>query len=204
MKSKFLTLLCLIFSIVGFGQNENSTVEKKDHPFRIEIEPTSYIAKGWSILGSYAVDKERNLSFGLYSIASTLPSGLNRTMFWNVEEEDEIRLTFEAAATMRYKIPYFLNTQSNPYIGLFFGWEAFKHTHATNNNVTNLSNFFLTPQVGYEIYVFKERLYLNPSVRIVYEFGRKSDFDNLGDITNSGPIIRSFVWLPSFSLGVRL
>lgn len=204
MKSIFFTLLCLVFSIVGFGQNENLSQEKKDHPFRLELEPTSYIAKGWSLLGSYAVDKERNLSFGLYTIASTLPSGLNRTMFWNVEDEDEIRLTFELATTVRYKIPYFLNTQSNPYIGLFFGWETFTHTQAANEQLTNLSNFFLTPQVGYEIYVFNERLYLNPSVRIVYEFARKTDFDNLGDLTNTGPIIRSFVWLPSFSIGVRL
>ncbi|MFT5820920.1 MAG: hypothetical protein ACI8ZM_002168 [Crocinitomix sp.] len=204
MKRLFFTLICITFSAFGFGQDENPPAEKADHPFRIELEPSSYIAKGWSLLGSYGIDKERNLSVGLYTIASTLPSGLNRTMFWNVEEEDKIRLSFEAAATLRYKIPYFLNTQSNPYIGLFFGWETFTHTHATNTNVTNLSNFFLTPQVGYEIYILKERLYLNPSVRIVYEFGRESDFDNLGDITNSGPIIRSFVWLPSFSIGVRL
>ncbi len=204
MKRLFFTLICITFSVLGITQDNNPSSEKADHPFRIEIEPTSYIAKGWSLLGSYGIDKERDLSVGLYTIASTLPSGLNRTMFWNVEEEDEIRLTFEAAATLRYKIPYFLNTESNPYIGLFFGWEAFTHTHATTAQVTNLSNFFLTPQVGYEIYVFKERFYLNPSVRIVYEFGRQTDFDNLGDITNSGPVIRSFVWLPSFSLGVRL
>lgn len=204
MKRFLFTLICIIFSTFGISQSDSPTSEKKDYPFRLEIEPTSYIAKGWSLLGSYAVDKERNLSFGLYTIASTLPSGLNRTMFWNAEEEDEIRLKFEAAATVRYKIPYFLNTQSNPYIGLFFGWEQFDYTQASTSNVTELSNFFLTPQIGYEIYVFKERLYLNPSVRIVYEFGRQSNFDNMGDITNSGPIIRSFVWLPSFSIGVRL
>jgi len=204
MRRLVITFAVFSFSILSFGQDDSTSTVKKDRPWRIEVEPTSYIAKGWSILGSYGVTPDRNLHVGLYSIASTMPSGMNRSMFWNVEEEDEIRLTFEIAASVRYKIPYFTKTESNPYVGLFLGWETFRHTNGISGYETHLSNFFLTPQIGYEIYVFRQMLYLNPSVRVVYEFGRTSDYSNPSDATDLGPEIRDFLWLPSFSIGVRL
>lgn len=192
-----ISIIFLTISTTGYAQ-------KEDHPFRIEMEPTSYIAKGWSLLGSYGVNENRNLHIGLYTIASTLPSGLNEAMFKNVLKDDELRLTFELASSIRYKIPYFLNTESNPYIGLFFGWETFRHTSSVNNKVTHMSNFFLTPQIGYEIYIYRQKIYLNPSVRIVYEFGINSDYDNPLNQDDIGPRINDWLWLPSFSIGIRL
>lgn len=200
-------LICILFSGVvfqGTGQTDTLMAAKKDRPFRIETEPTSFVAKGWSFFGSYGIIKSRNLHLGLYSIASTLPSGINDRMFTNVTSADKIRLTFETAASVRYKIPYFLNTESNPYIGLFFGWETFQHTNNSTGLKTKMSNFFLTPQVGYEIYVFRQMLYLNPSVRVVYEFGVESDYVNILDPADEGPRILNWLWLPSVSIGVRL
>ena len=97
MKRFLFTLICITVSVFGMSQGDGPNPEKKPFPFRLEMEPTSYIAKGWSLLGSYAVDKERNLSFGLYTIASTLPSGINSTMFWNAEEEDVIQVFGDTA-----------------------------------------------------------------------------------------------------------
>ena len=197
-----LSVLVMVFCSFSYAQ-ENTERLSQDKPFRIEAEPSSYIAKGWSVLGTYGLPKTRNFHFGLYSIASTLPSGLNERMFRNASKDDEIRLSVEIAGVCRYKIPYFLNTESNPYIGLFYGWETFNYTRNDGYSF-KMSNYFLTPQLGYEIYVYKQRLYLNPSVRIVYEFGKKSDYSNLNDPNDQGPMILDWLWLPSFSVGYRL
>lgn len=200
---KIICIILLIISTQSYSQID-SVSDKIDRPFRIELEPSSYIVKGWSLLGSYGITKDRNLHVGLYTMASVLPPGFNISMFNNATREDEIRLTFELASTFRYKIPYALNNESNPYIGLFFGWETFRHTNANNGDITKMSNFFLTPQIGYEIYIFRQMVYLNPSVRVVYEFGRESDYNNPQNPDDVGPIIQNWLWLPSFSIGVRL
>lgn len=194
--------LMIILGTSLFAQDTTSKLSQ-DKPFRIEAEPTSYIAKGWSVLATYGLPKTRNAHFGVYTLASTLPSGLNERMFRNASADDEIRLSFEVAAVARYKIPYFVNTESNPYIGLFFGWETFEYRMKNGYNF-NMSNYFLTPQVGYEIYVYDQRLYLNPSVRVVYEFGKESDYVNAADPNDNGPMILDWLWLPSFSIGYRL
>ncbi len=187
----------IAFTALCFSQASN-------RPFRLEAEPSSYIAKGWSLLGTYGINNDRTLHAGLYTMASTLPVGLNEKMFKNVVKADELRLTFEIASVIRYRIPYFLNTESNPYIGVFFGWETFTHTNSATNEMTDMSNFFLTPQIGYEIYIYKQMVYLNPSVRIVYEFGIESDYKNPADPDDIGPRIYDWLWLPSFSIGIRL
>ncbi len=200
-------LICITFLSVmicqTYSRNDTTILSVTNKPFRIELEPTSYIAKGWSLFCSYGINEKRNLHLGLYTIASTLPSELNERMFSNVSEEDEIRLTFELATSVRYKIPYNLKGETNPYIGLFFGWETFRHTLGTNQEETKLSNFFLTPQIGCEIYIFRQMIYLNPSVRLVYEFGKKSDYSSANP-RDSGPEIHDWLWLPSFSIGIRL
>ncbi len=202
---KKIVLSIFVSSIVTLAfSRPDTTFLKKDRPFRIEAEPTSYIAKGWSVFGSYGLTKSRNLHVGLYTLSSTLPSGLNERMFHNVSSEDEIRLTFEIASSIRYKIPYNMKGESNPYIGLFFGWETFRHTNSEDQAETILSNYFLTPQIGYEIYIYRQMIYLNPSIRVVYEFGKKSNYKNLQDIFVTGPEISNWLWLPSFSIGIRL
>jgi hypothetical protein len=200
-------LVFYIFLSVFFTQvfsRQDTTLFQCGKPFRIEIEPTSYIASGWSLLGSYGITKDRNLHVGIYTLASTLPSGLNVKMFHNVTRDDKIRLNFELATSIRYKIPYNLKGNSDPYIGLFFGWETFTHTNNVSQTETKLSNYFLTPQIGYEIYIYRQMIYLNPSIRVVYEFGKKSNYIAPQDAPDVEPEISNWLWLPSFSVGIRL
>jgi hypothetical protein len=202
---KKLVLFILVSAMISqtFARPD-TTLSIMDRPFRLEIEPTSYIAKGWSVFYSYGITKDRNLHIGLYTMASTLPSGLNERMFRNVTSEDKIRLKFEIATSIRYKISYNMKGESNPYVGLFFGWEKFEHTNNSSQIQTKLSNYFLTPQIGYEIYIFHQQFYLNPSIRLVYEFGKKSDYVIPQDAPDTEPEISNWLWLPSFSIGLRL
>lgn len=178
---------------------------KKDRAIRLEIEPTAFISKGFSLLGSYGVTKDRNLSVGLYTLNVEMPDFLKTKFFDGIDESDNLRMNFEIAATVRYKIPLFKNVESNPYVGLFVGYQTFRHSmDFSGAPVTNISNMFLTPQVGYELYVFRQMLYLNPSFRFVYEFGRATDYDNPLDATDVGPRIKDWLWLPTFAIGVRI
>lgn len=204
-----MKLLYKIFIIgiicIPFTSKTQETDEKKERAIRLEVEPTAYLSKGWSLLGSYGITEDRNLSLGLYTQALEIPNFLKTAMFDGIDEEDELRMTFQLAATVRYKIPVFKNVESNPYVGLFLGYQTYRHTDAsTTQPVTHFTNMFLTPQVGYEIYVFRQMVYLNPSFRVVYEFGRDSDYSNPADPTDLGPRIKDWIWLPSFAIGVRL
>lgn len=193
-------IICLPLSTMA-----QDSGEKKDRAFRIEIEPTAFLSKGYSILGSYGVTKDRNLSVGLYTLGLEMPDFLKTQLFDGIDEADHLRMTFELAATVRYKIPLFKNVESNPYVGLFFGYQSYRHTDViTTLPITTISNLFLTPQVGYELYVFRQMLYLNPSFRVVYEFGKKSDYNNPLDANDAGPTIKDWLWLPSIAIGVRI
>lgn len=203
MKKHFSLLLFTVISVLVFSQTE-TTVDAYQKPFRIAIEPTNFVAQGFSLFASYGITKDRNLHVGLYTLKSTLPDFLKTKIFNNVTSEDKIKLTFELATTFRYKIPYNLKGESNPYIGVFVGWEKFEHTDATTQQLTSMSNFFITPQIGYEIYIFRQMIYLDPGVRLVYEFGRKSDYSNPSDTGDPGPEITNFVFLPSIAIGIRL
>lgn len=201
-KINALLLLALIaFPIVTSAQDG----EIKDRPWRLEIEPVSYFSPGWSFLASYGVTKDRNLHVGLYTIGVKMPGFLKTAMFDDIDADDPLRMNFQLAASVRYKIPVFKETESNPYIGTFLGWQTYNHKDISNNNQeTNFSNMFITPHVGYEIYVYKQILYLNPSFRVVYEFNRNSDYNNPSDPSDLGPRIKDWLWLPSFSIGLRL
>lgn len=198
---KTLTLM-LVLATISFAEAQES--ETKDRPFRIEAEPSAFIAHGYSLLASYGVNEDRSMSVGLYTLALDIPDFLKTKMFDSVATDDKLRMTFELAGSFRYKIPLFKNMESNPYVGIFIGYQTYKHTDFVSNNETKISNLFLTPQVGYEFYFFRQMLYFNPSFRLVYEFGKNSDYSNPLNLNDAGPEIKDWVWLPSFSIGIRL
>jgi hypothetical protein len=195
---KIATLLfvaCLpLFSNGLFGQGDTTNNVPAGH-WRVEVEPTAFVGRGFSILGSRTVTQKGNLSLGIYSFATTLPTSVNSKIFQNVDDTADIRLTFEVAATGRYIFPL-PGRASGPYVGLFLGWETFKINRPGRAELIT-TNMFATPQIGYEFYYFKKMLYVNPCLRTVFEFSKGSN--------NSARIeeIKDFIFLPSVSLGVR-
>lgn len=185
-------LILQAFSVNLSGQTDST---KTAGAWRVELEPTAFISKGYSILASRAFGPKRNLSIGLYSYNIELPAKMNAKFFNFVDDSATIRLNFELALTARYHFPL-KGKVSGPYVGLFVGYETFRITRPSATEL-NTANMFCTPQLGYEFYYFKQLLYINPSVRAVFEFAKTSDQPSRLEE------IKDLVFLPSLSLGVR-
>jgi hypothetical protein len=190
-------VFCFVFFVqtVAINLAAQKDSVKTAGPWRVEVEPTAFIGKGYSVLASRAVGPQKDLSIGFYYFSVELPSKLNSRIFENVGDSATVRLTFETALTVRYHFRL-KGKASGPYAGLFFGYETFKITTPGRADL-GLSNMFCTPQLGYEFYYYKKLLYINPSVRSVFEFDRKTDNASRNET------IKDHVFLPSLALGIR-
>lgn len=163
--------------------------------WRVELEPAAFIGKGYSLMVSHTIEKSRSFSLGLYTFKINLPEKMETRVFENISDSTDILLKFELALVSRYKfnLP---KRPGGPWVGTFIGWESFDITHPSMSKLT-LSNWFVTPQAGYEFYFFRSLLYINPSLRFVYEMGKKSSNDLRPEH------IKDFVFLPSVSFGLH-
>jgi hypothetical protein len=193
----FFTLLIQSLSMNLFAQNDSARMValRSSAPWRIEVEPTAFIGKGYSVLISRAVCANKSLSLGFYFFSIQLPTKANSRIFDHVDDSSTVRLKFEVAASARYHFQL-TGKASGPYAGIFFGYETFRITRPSRTPL-NTTNMFCTPQIGYEFYYYKQMLYINPSVRSVFEFSKTSD-----DAARTEEI-KDFVFLPSISLGIR-
>ena len=183
----------LIFSSLALAQSES---EVKSKNWRLEVEPLSFLYKGIGGQVMYKICKEQDLSVGLYSIAIDVPDALKKSMFDNVSESTKTRLGFELAAVARYKIPLF-KTESNPVIGAIAGWEYFTFDVSGYESL-RIETFLATAYVGYELYLYKKMLYVNPQFRAVtYISPWSSDKTRLEKL-------KPVTFVPTLSMGVRL
>jgi hypothetical protein len=194
MKTKLLILSFLLFSPFTklFSQETTTQSDKK---WRLEVEPLSFIYKGVGGQAMYQVSKKQDFNVGLYAITLQVPGSLEKSLFQGTSDGTDIRLGFELAAVARYKIPLF-KTESNPVVGIIAGWENFQLTSATQSDL-RIETFLTSLYVGYELYVFKKMLYVNPQLRgVTYIKPWSAD--------NSRPEkLKSFALVPSLSIGVR-
>lgn len=195
----FATFFCsvFIFNGVSYAQEANANADApKDRDWGIEIEPSSFILKGYGIQVTRNVTKDNRLSIGLYSAALDIPAWAKEGIFRNVTKETDLRLGFQLALVARYKFKIG-QKESNPYIGFIAGWEYFDIAKPPLPNV-RISTFVATPLIGYEIYFFKQMVYINPQLRGVFYLAPDSDQPNR---TES---IKPFFALPMLSLGIKL
>lgn len=200
----FITFFCslFLFNMVTYAQ-EPVVEAKKDRDWSIEIEPSAFIFKGYGIQVTRNITKNNRLNIGLYSAALDIPNGAKERIFKNVTKETDIRLGFELALIARYKFKIG-QKESTPYVGFYGGWEYFDisifqpNVNAHAFNVKRISTIVAAPLIGYEIYFFKQMLYINPQLRGVFYLAPKSDKP---DRTES---IRPFFALPAVSLGIKL
>lgn len=170
MKKILFSLLTLLFAIAGFSQ------ETPARRFRVEIEPNSFFQRGLSGSLFYTIDKKELWSVGVYSAALDLPNWTLERIFRGVEKEfSTARLGFQASASLRYKIKVFCAYESNPYVGLMLGWQYFNVNQQPFVDPVRLSTFLITPNVGYEFYLYNRQLYINPQVRFVFYAGQDTD-----------------------------
>jgi len=192
---KVIVLTAIFAFLCGTASAQSDST--KDRDLQIEIEPASFILKGYAASVSYRLTKDNNFSLGLYSALLDVPGWAKTQIFDNVADTTKVRLGFEMALMARYKFRIFKQWESNPYVGALMGWEYFDVTPVGMPTV-RLSTVVLTPYLGYEIYLIKKILYINPQLRAVFYVGQNSN------MTTRPERIGSFFMLPQISLGIRL
>lgn len=189
----FLFSSLLSFSNLGLSQDE-----PLDKDLRLEFEPGLYFSGGRSLLGMYNITKKDNLALGFYLMTTNVPEQIGKHLLTNVNfDSTAVSITQEYALNLRYRIKFFKNYESNPFVGVILGWENIRLKKAGLPDL-NINTFVCTPHLGFEFYVYKKMVYLNPQIRSVFYFGSKKS-----DLTRPENL-NSFILLPSISVGLRL
>ena len=175
----------------AFGQ-----VNVDDNRLKIETEPFLIFNKGLSLNVMYNLTKNNNFGIGIYLFASDVPNILANNMINNFTDSSSMRVADEFSINLRYRIKLGKNIESNPYVGIILGWESLNLQRTGYSDMT-LSTFFATPHIGYEFYVYKKMLYLNPQIRMAFYLGDKSSDKTRPESLNT------YLLLPSLSMGVR-
>jgi hypothetical protein len=175
----------------AFGQ-----VNVDDNRLKIETEPFLIFNKGLSLNVMYNLTKNNNFGIGIYLFASDVPNILANNMIKNFTDSSSMRVADEFSLNLRYRIKLGKNIESNPYVGIILGWESLNLQRTGYSDIT-LSTFFATPHIGYEFYVYKKMLYLNPQIRMAFYLGDKSSDETRPETLNT------YLLLPSLSMGLR-
>ena len=175
----------------AFGQ-----VNVDDNRLKIETEPFLIFNKGLSLNVMYNLTKNNNFGIGIYLFASDVPNILANNMIKNFTDSSSMRVADEFSINLRYRIKLGKNIESNPYVGIILGWESLDLQRSGYSNMT-ISTFFATPHIGYEFYVYKKMLYLNPQIRMAFYLGDKSTDETRPETLNT------YLLLPSLSMGLR-
>ena len=175
----------------AFGQ-----VNVDDNRLKIETEPFLIFNKGLSLNVMYNLTKNNNFGIGIYLFASDVPNILANNMIKNFTDSSSMRVADEFSLNLRYRIKLGKNIESNPYVGIILGWESLNLQRTGYSDIT-LSTFFATPHIGYEFYVYKKMLYLNPQIRMAFYLGDKSTDETRPETLNT------YLLLPSLSMGLR-
>jgi hypothetical protein len=144
----------------------------------------------------YNLTKNNNFGIGIYLFASDVPNILANNMIKNFTDSSSMRVADEFSLNLRYRIKLGKNIESNPYVGIILGWESLNLQRTGYSDMT-LSTFFATPHIGYEFYVYKKMLYLNPQIRMAFYLGDKSTDETRPET------LKTYLLLPSLSMGVR-
>lgn len=196
-------IFCLFLLSVFFPSTAQIFTKSSDRPdvsenkLRLEFEPGLFFNNGRSLGCFYSVTENNNFSVGLYLMATDIPESIYKNIFKNVVPNTNIRVTQEYAFTFRYRLNLFKQFESNPYLGLILGWEELRFTNPTLTDLT-FTTFLATPHLGYEVYLYKRMLYLNPQIRSVFYLGSEKS-----DATRTESL-NKYTILPSISIGLRI
>lgn len=193
---KNVTFILLVVLLTGtasdaFAQKDSSKV------FRIEIEPAQFLLKGYSFILGSDLTKNDDISASIYLMGLDIPRSFEENQFLNLTDSSDAIQVVEVAGILRYKFNLSKKWKSDPYVGLIIGWEMFRFEPIGGQDLY-LSTWFVTPHIGYELFVLKKTLYLNPQIRYVLYFGEKKSTDKRAETLSTG------MFLPSIAIGVKL
>lgn len=193
--NRFYSLVLITCSLI-YTSSAFSQEDIEDKKLKMETEPGLFFNEGRSLGMLYNVTKDNNLGVGLYVLASNVPDPIADDMFENYNDSLSVRVTQEYAVYLRYRLKIAKEIESNPYVGLIAGWENFELQREGYDEL-NIETFILTPHIGYELYMYKQILYLNTQVRVpIYISPKKSD-------NTREESLLPVTFLPSVSIGFR-
>lgn len=195
MNRTFLLSMSIIFLSCGLMYSQSSTTEK-ERDWRFEIEPSSYIFNGFSLHIGRNLTKDNKLSTAFYALATDVPNALQQRIFENTGDDHDVRVGLQLTLNTRYILELLKDRESNPYLGLVTGWEYFT-LNAPNQDELRVDVLLLTPYLGWEIYLYKDILYLNPQIRSVIYLNPTYSTENREESIN--PVFL----LPQVSIGAR-
>lgn len=177
--------------------SQETTVPRQDKNFRVEMEPASVFLKGFAASVTYNVTKYKDFNVGIYGASLNLPKFMQSNTFAGIGDSTDVRLGMEFATMARFKLNVFKKRESNPYVGAIIGWEYFDISQPNMEKLRVKTGIF-TPYFGYEIYVYKKMVYLNPQLRGVYYFGTQTQ-----DVSRPEILVDCYI-LPQVAIGIRL
>jgi hypothetical protein len=177
--------------------SQENPIPRQDKNFRLELEPASVFLQGFAASVTYNVTKYKDFNVGIYGASLNLPKWVQADMFSSVGDTTDIRLGMELAVMARFKLNVFKERESNPYVGTILGWEYFDISQPNQEKLRIKTGIF-TPYVGYEIYLYKQMVYLNPQIRGVYYFSTQTE-----DASRSEILVDCYL-LPQLAIGLRL
>lgn len=181
----------------SFLLNLNAQLDVENNRLKLEIEPALYFFSGRSISAIYNVTKDNNFGIGFYMMSTEIPDAIAQNMFKNFDANSSVaRNTHQFSLNFRYRIKISKKYESNPYIALMIGAQNIS-IETTGLSKMNVGTGIITPLIGYEFYLYKKMIYLNPQVRFANYFASKKS-----DPTRP-ETLRSMIF-PAVIVGIRL
>ena len=192
MKCKLSKTLILLFSfLLCIGQVLAQETKRSNKKYRLSLtaEPLNFAFKGYSFwLGL----SNKRMAIGLTTFSSY---STNHVLF-ETNEALDIKLQNGTALWTRY---FFLPRKKHkPFAGFLIGDEVWRVRKINDDTQTNLlRNMFLTPQVGYEFNLWKDKLIINPNLRFILPFNKRGE----EEIDGIKYPLKSFGIIPAFDIG---
>ena len=195
MKRNFILAIAIFIAGLGLGYSQGDMTQS-EKPWRFELEPSSFLFKGFGLHIGRALTKDNKFSLAFYAAATNIPTGMQQRIFSNINDNDMTRVGLQLSLNARYKIEILKGRETNPYIGLVTGWEYFNLTNPAKADL-RVNVILLTPYVGGEIYLYKNILYLNPQLRSVTYINPQYSIENREET------LKKVFLLPQVSVGFR-
>lgn len=193
MKIRIISLFvffCAFNSMFVVGQDVS------DNRMKIETEPGLFFNNGRSIGLLYNPTEDNNLWVGLYAMATDIPSQIADDMFVDYNDSMNVSVTQEYAVYARYRLRFWKDLESNPYVGLIAGWENLQVKFEGKEDL-NIGTFIVTPHIGYELYMYKRIMYMNTQIRFPFYLGATKSDESRTEKLNA------FTMFPAISIGAR-
>lgn len=182
MKNPFLFVLCLFLWGQSFAQKKETSLPRKwaQVPSDKSVQLISEL--GLASLAGLGANPSFNFQMGIYLskarfsflVGGNTPTDLNRlgrrSLFENGENLD-IRWQGEVGILARY---HFSKSRFSGFsTSLRLGYEGFELRSPENDQTETIStqNLFLSPGLGYTLFVFGQKLYLSPYLNYVWLLG---------------------------------